>query len=178
MTLKLGDAPIDFKLPGVDGNEHSLSDFKDSEWLAVTFSCNHCPYVIGSEKEFVELQEEYGPKGFRIVAINPNDEVNYPQDSFDNMVQRAKEKGFNFPYLRDESQRVAAAYGATRTPEIFLFDKGRKLVFHGRISDNPKAPGEASRHDLKDALEEALTGKPISSPTSQPIGCTIKWKGS
>ncbi|MCY3413672.1 MAG: thioredoxin family protein [Candidatus Heimdallarchaeota archaeon] len=175
-NLKLGDKALDFKLKATDGNEYTLDDFEDAEFLAVMFSCNHCPYVIASEREFKELQDEYGPKGFQLVAINSNvGHADYPSDSYENMIKRVNEKEFNFPYLADDGQHISRAYGAIKTPEIFLFNRNRELVYWGRINDNPRELEKISRHDLKEALDELIDGKEVSQPETMPLGCTIKW---
>jgi peroxiredoxin len=176
MTLQIGDEIIDFNLKNVDGNNYSLKNFQNKELLAVIFSCNHCPYVIASEREMVQIQKDYADKKVQLIAINPNDEVNYPQDSYENMISRAKEKGFNFPYLRDETQEVAKAYGASRTPEFYIFNKERRLVYHGRLNENPKDTASVNIHDVRTALDEILSGKEVSTPQTQALGCSIKWK--
>jgi peroxiredoxin/membrane protein CcdC involved in cytochrome C biogenesis len=174
-TLKLGSKAPDFSLEGVDGKTYSLESFKDKEALIVIFSCNHCPYVKAYEDRIIKIQEDYAPR-VQVVAINSNDDVNYPEDSFEEMKKRAEEKKFNFPYLRDETQETAKAYGATHTPEIFLFDKNRELRFHGKIDDNWQDPSAVKQSYLRDALDELLAGKEISVPETFTIGCTIKWK--
>lgn len=174
--LKIGSPAPDFNLPGVDGKEYSLNSFKDKEALIVIFSCNHCPYVQAYEERIKQIQDDYRSKGAAVVAINSNEDVNYPEDSFENMKKRADEKKFNFPYLRDETQSFARAYDATHTPEIFLFDKERKLAFHGKIDDNWQEPERVQNHYLRNALDELLAGKDISVPETFTIGCTIKWK--
>lgn len=174
--LKLGSEAPDFNLIGVDDKEYSLSSFADKEALIIIFSCNHCPYVKAYEGRIKQIQEDYASKGVEIVAINSNDAVNYPEDSFEEMKKRTASENFNFVYLRDEDQSVAKAYDATHTPEIFLFDKERKLVFHGKIDDNWQEPKKVTNHYLRDALNELLEGKEISVPETFTIGCTIKWK--
>lgn len=174
--LVLGADPINFSLKGVDNKVHSFDDYTDKKFVAVMFSCNHCPYVVASEREFVEIQEKFGPDSFQLIAINSNSaNPDYPGDSFENMVKRAEEKNFNFPYLVDDDQSIAKKYGAGRTPEIFLFDEQRKLVYHGRINDNPKVHSDITRHDLQIALEELIAGKEVTMPTTPPIGCSIKY---
>lgn len=174
--LKIGSAAPDFTLPAVDGNNYSIYSFKDSAVLAVMFTCNHCPYVQAYEDRIIQLQNEYNERGLSVVAINSNDITNYPDDSFEHMIDRAKQKGFNFPYLRDEDQTAADAYGATHTPETFLFNKERKLVYHGKIDDNWQEPDKVKNNYLKNAIEETLRGKEVSIPETYSIGCTIKWK--
>ena len=176
MSLSIGSSAPDFSLPGVDGETWSLSSFAEKPVLVVIFSCNHCPYVVAYEERMTELQRDYAERGVQLVAINPNNEKSHPADSFDKMVQRAKDRAFNFPYLRDESQDVARAYGARFTPEIFAFDKDRKLAYHGRIDDNYDDPFDVRRHDLREALDEILAGKPVSIADTEPVGCTVKWK--
>ncbi len=176
MALKIGDSAPGFELPGVDGKNYSLKGLADKKALIVIFSCNHCPYVQAYEDRIMEVQKDYGAKGVQVVAINSNEDLNHPDDSFENMVKRAKEKKFNFLYLRDESQGAAKAYGATHTPHIFLFDGDRKLSYTGKIDDNWQEPGKVSRHYLREALDAVLAGAPIKESTTFAIGCTIKWK--
>ena len=176
MILELGAKAPDFSLPGVDGKTHSLASFQDAKALCVVFSCNHCPYVQAYEGRMNALQAKYGPQGFQLVAINANDSEGYPEDSFDNMKKRATEQGFQFPYLHDASQAVAKAYGAQRTPHIFLFDAARKLAYLGRIDDNYKDPSAVKSSELADAVEDILAGKPVRLAETFAVGCTIKWK--
>ena len=136
MTIALATEAPAFDLPGVDGRQHSLDDYADTPALAVVWSCNHCPYVQAWEGRMIELQREFGDRGFGLVAINSNDADAYPEDSFEAMQARAEEQGFNFDYLYDEDQSVLNAYGAERTPEVFLFDGDRRLVYHGAIDDS------------------------------------------
>ncbi len=175
-SLKIGDSAPDFNLPAVDGSNYSLFSFKENPVLVVIFSCNHCPYVQAYEDRIIDLQKNYKEKGVAVIAINSNDIANYPDDSFEHMADRAKKKGFNFPYLRDDDQTAAEAYGATHTPEIFLFNKERKLVYHGKIDDNWQEPEKVRNKYLKDAIDELLKEKEISIPETFSIGCTIKWK--
>jgi len=175
-NLKIGSTVPDFNLPGIDGKQYSLSSFHSRQALVVIFSCNHCPYVQAYENRIKQIQTDYNDKSISVVAINSNEDVNYPDDSFENMKKRASEQNFNFPYLRDEDQSVARAFDATHTPEIFLFNKERKLVFHGKIDDNWQEPGKVQNHYLRNAIDELLAGKDISVPETFTIGCTIKWK--
>ncbi|HSP86840.1 MAG TPA: thioredoxin family protein [Ignavibacteriaceae bacterium] len=175
-AIKIGSPAPDFNLPATDGKNYSLNSFKESTVLIIIFSCNHCPYVQAYEDRIIKLQEEYKDKSASIVAINSNDTANYPDDSFEHMVERAKQKNFNFPYLRDEEQITASAFGATHTPEVFLFNKERRLVYTGKIDDNWKEPEKVRNQYLKNAVEELLKGKEISVPETFSIGCTIKWK--
>ena len=175
-TLKIGSQAPHFNLVGVDGKNYSLKSFSDKKALIIIFSCNHCPYVQAYEGRIKQIQDDYRDRGVAVVAINSNEDVNYPDDSFENMKKRSGEQKFNFPYLRDEDQSVARAYDATHTPEIFLFDKNRKLAFHGKIDDNWQEPSKVQNHYLRNALDELLAGKDISVPETFTIGCTIKWK--
>ena len=175
-NLKIGSPAPDFDLPGVDGKKYSLNSFADKKALIVIFSCNHCPYVQAYEDRIKQIQSDYASKGVSVIAINSNEDKGYPEDSFENMKKRAAEQKFNFLYLRDEDQSVARAYDATHTPEIFLFDKERKLAFHGKIDDNWQEPNRVQNHYLRNAIDELLAGKEISVPETFTIGCTIKWK--
>ena len=175
-TLKPGSKLPDFNLPATDGKNYFPDSFADKKALIVIFSCNHCPYVQAYEERIKEIQDNYFSKGVAIVAINSNDVKDYPDDSFENMKKRAEQKNFNFPYLRDETQEVAKAFDASHTPEIFLFDKSRKLAFHGKIDDNWQEPEKAKSKYLREALDELLEGKEISVLETFTIGCTIKWK--
>jgi len=165
---------IDFSLPGVDGATHALAQY-DEPALAVVFSCNHCPYVQAWEGRLIALQREYGDRGFRLVAVSANDADRYPEDSFDAMRERARRQAYNFDYLYDESQETARAYGAMRTPEVFLFDRDRRLVYHGAVDDSRDEQAVSHRY-LRDAVEAVLAGREPEVAETQPVGCTIKWK--
>jgi peroxiredoxin len=175
-TLQIGSVIPDFSLPSIDGITYSLNSFKDKKALSIIFSCNHCPYVQAYENRIMAIQKDYANKGVAVVAINSNDAVKYPDDSFDEMKKRAELKKFNFIYLRDEQQFVASSFDATHTPEIFLFDKERKLVYHGKIDDNWQEEQKVKTQYLRNALNELLSGMEISVPETYSIGCTIKWK--
>lgn len=175
-TLPPGAPTPPFSLPGADGKTWSLDEFKDRLALVVVFTCNHCPYAIAWEGRLLDLARDFAPKGVGFVAINPNDEKQYPQDSMAEMVKRAKAKGYNFPYLRDESQTVARAYGAQVTPHIYLFDGARKLRYQGRVDDNHENPKLVKANDLRNALDALLSGKPIPAPETPAMGCSVKWK--
>ena len=175
-NLKIGDEAIPFKLLGVDGKEHSLDDYKSKNAVVVIFTCNHCPYARAWEDRIVQIQADYGIKGVQLVAINANDASKYPEDSFPKMKERAQEKSFNFPYLHDETQKVARTYGAERTPEIFLFGKNSVLRYHGAVDDNYDDPKAVKEHYLRKAIDLVLAGKPIAMEQTKPVGCTIKWK--
>lgn len=176
MAVTIGLKAKEFDLPGVDGKNHSLKELSEKKAVIVVFSCNHCPYVQAYEDRLIEIQKDYAAKEVQIVAINSNEEINHPEDSFENMQKRAKEKKFNFLYLRDASQQVARDYGATHTPYIFLFDEKRELRYTGKIDDNWQEPAKTKRRYLREALEAILSGKQISEAETHAIGCTIKWK--
>ncbi len=173
--LKIGSDIPNFNLQSVDGKGYDLNSFKDKKGLIIIFSCNHCPYVQAYEDRIKKIAEDYKDK-IGVVAINSNDDSQYPDDSFEEMGKRASIKKFNFPYLRDEDQSVAAAFDASHTPEIFLFNDERKLIYHGKIDDNWKEPEKVQSNYLRDTINEFLEGKEISVPETFSIGCTIKWK--
>jgi peroxiredoxin len=174
--LPLGTRLPDFDLPGTDGRNYSPASFADAELLVVVFTCNHCPYAIASEDRLIALQREFSTRGVRFVLISSNDAVRYPEDSFENMARRAREKDFPFPYLYDESQQVARTFDAVCTPDIFVFDRARALRYNGRIDDNWQQPGLVTRHDLRTALDDLLAGRAISIDPVPSMGCSIKWK--
>src|SRR5436309_10507893 len=176
-TLQLGARAPDFKLPATDGKTYRLSDFNDSKLLVVFFTCNHCPYVTGSDEVTRKTALKFIPQGVKFVGINSNSEHTYAEDSFEHMVERMKEHQFPWLYLRDESQDVARAYGALRTPHFYVFDKDRKLVYTGRGVDSPRDTSKMTINNLDQALTEFLAGKPISVPLTNPIGCNVKWEG-
>ena len=173
--LALGSSAIDFHLKGVDGKSYGLKDFADRKAVVVVFSCNHCPYVRDYEDRMVKLQHDYSQRGVTLVAVNSNDDHNYPEDSFEKMVQRSREKGFNFPYLRDETQDTAHKYGAICTPHVFAFDQHRTLKYKGRIDDNRNVM-QVRSSDLRNALDSMLAGQMPTVQETRPFGCSIKWK--
>jgi len=174
--LEIGQHAPDFTLPGVDGKDYSLSSFKDKKLVVVVFSCNHCPYVQAYEERLIGIQRHYGPKGVQLIAINANDAVGYPEDNLDCMVKRAKQRGYNFPYLRDETQRIARAYGAEYTPEAFVLNCRFAVRYIGRIDDNWQHPDKVRTHDLRNAIDAVLAHRKVENPITHAIGCTIKWK--
>jgi len=176
-TLNIGDAAPDFALPGTDGRTYSLADFASAKLLVIVFSCNHCPYVVGSEERMKAFHADYTPRGVALVAINSNEDQGHPADSFEHMVARAAERGFAFPYLRDQSQDVALDYGALRTPHYYVFDEHRKLAYTGRMDDNPRTPGKETTHELRDAIDALLAGRRPLVEVTNPIGCNVKWSG-
>jgi peroxiredoxin len=176
MSLKIGDPAPPFSLPGTDGRTCSLDGLSDKPVLVTVFSCNHCPYVQAYEDRLVAIQRDYAARGVQVIAVNSNDDVNYPEDSFEQMVARAKSRGFNFLYLRDASQAVARAYGATHTPQLFVFDRARTLRYTGKIDDNWQNPKAVTRQYLRDAIDALLNGRNPVEAQTHAIGCTIKWK--
>ena len=173
--VKIGDAAPAFNLPGVDGKNYSLVSFSDKKILVVIFTCNHCPYVQGWEDRFISIQKDYGASGVQVIGINSNETKNYPEDSFEKMVIRSREKKYNFVYLRDEDQKVARAFDAACTPEVYVFDEKRKLQYHGRVDDNYKDEKAVTSPDLRNALDDLLAGRPVKMAQTPAMGCSIKW---
>lgn len=176
-TLKIGNKAPEFSLPATDGKTYSLSDFNDTEILVIFFTCNHCPYVIGSDELTRQAADKYADKGVRFVAINSNSKNTYPSDSFDNMVRRMEQYKFPWVYLYDESQDIALKYGALRTPHFYIFNKNRELLYTGRGVDSPKFPDQLKVNDLDRVLYEITSGKEVSTKVTNPIGCNVKWEG-
>jgi thiol-disulfide isomerase/thioredoxin len=170
-------APNFEDLPGTDGKKYSLASFSDKPVLVVIFSCNNCPYVQAYEDRLISIQRDYAGKGVQLVAINSNDEGAYPEDSYPEMVKRAKEKGFNFAYLRDKDQSVVDSYGGICTPHVFAFDDKRVLRYRGRIDDS-KDPSQVKSPDLRNALDDITNGRDVRTPDTKPFGCSIKWAES
>lgn len=176
---KVGDNAIDFKLKNVDGKMVSLADYKKAKGFVVVFTCNHCPYAVAYQDRIIALDKKYKELGYPVIAINPNDAVSYPADSFENMVQRAQEKGFTFPYIYDETQQIAKTYGALKTPHVYVLQKeGKNLVvkYIGAIDDNSQDETAVKSTYLAYALDELLAGKPVTTAETKAIGCSIKWK--
>jgi peroxiredoxin len=176
-TLQLGEKAPDFSLPATDGNTYQLSDFADARALVIFFTCNHCPYVIGSDEVTRQTAEQFTPQGVTFVGINSNSKHTYREDDFAHMVARMQEHAFPWFYLYDESQTLARAYGALRTPHFFVFDNDRTLIYTGRAIDNPRDGSKMTVNDLERALTEHLAGKPVSVAQTNPIGCNVKWEG-
>src|SRR4030095_6485423 len=160
-----------------DRKSYSLAPFKDAPVLVVVFSCNHCPYVVGSEERMIKFYNDYKPKGVAMIAINSNETDQHPTARFEHMKTHAAEKKLPFPYVRDDSQEIARAYGGLRTPHYYVFDKDRKLRYTGRMDDNPRNPGRETTHELRDAVDALLAGKSPAVPLTNPLGCNVKWKG-
>ena len=175
-TLEIGSKAPAFRLPATDGKTYDINDFRE-DFLLVFFTCNHCPYVTGSDEITRASAERFAPQGVRFVGINSNSPNTYEEDDFPHMVERMKEHKFPWLYLHDESQEVALAYGALRTPHFFLFDRDRKLVYTGRGVDQPRDASRVTVNDLDRVLEELTSGRSVSVPVTNPIGCNVKWDG-
>ena len=176
-TIEIGNQAIDFNLPATDGKNYLLADFDSSKYLVVFFTCNHCPYVIGSDEVTRKTAEKYRNQGVRFVGINSNSENTYQEDDFDHMIKRMEEHQFPWIYLRDQSQEIAEKYGALRTPHFFIFNEVRKLVYTGRGVDSPRDASKITINDLDRTLDELTSGKQVSVPVTNPIGCNVKWEG-
>lgn len=176
-TLTIGDQAPDFDLVGTDVDYYSLDSFKDFDNLIIFFTCNHCPYVTGSDEVTRKTVEKFNNKQFKFIAINSNSKNTYEEDSFDNMVKRMDEFKFPWLYLYDETQKTAKDYGALKTPHFYVFNQERKLVYTGRGVDSPKDSSNIKVNDLDRVLSELVENKKISVPVTNPIGCNIKWDG-
>lgn len=176
-TLQPGEKAIDFNLPSTEGKNYTLGDFDQYKYLVIFFTCNHCPYVLGSDEVTRTTANKYRPEGVKFVGINSNSENTYPEDGFENMVKRMEQYKFPWLYLRDEEQTAARDYGALRTPHFFVFNEERKLVYTGRGVDSPRDVLRMTVNNLDHALEELTSGKPVSVQMTNPIGCNIKWEG-
>ncbi len=176
-TLALGSAAIDFRLPATDGATYALADFSDATVLVLFFTCNHCPYVIGSDEVTRATAEKHRPHGVRFVAINSNSKHAYADDDFPHMVARMREHAFPWIYLHDESQQIARAYGALRTPHFYVFDGERRLAYCGRGVDSPRDTSRMTINDLDHALTDIVAGRKPRVALTNPIGCNVKWDG-
>lgn len=175
----VGDMATDFKLKNVDGKVVSLANYKKAKGFIVVFTCNHCPFAQAYEQRIIDLHNEYAPKGYPVIAINPNDKDREPADSYENMVARAKDKKYPFVYLYDETQQIAKTYGATRTPHVYLLNKtkeGNKVAYIGAIDDNSEEASAVKEKYLANAINALIAGKPVELTNTKAIGCTIKWK--
>ena len=176
-TLQIGESAPDFRLPATDGKTYALADFASDLVLVIFFTCNHCPYVTGSDEATRKTVEKFTPRGVRFVGINSNSKNTYAEDDFPHMVERMRAEKFPWIYLHDATQEVARAYGALRTPHFYVFDKDRKLIYTGRAVDNPRRAEDSKVHDLDRALEEHLAGNAVTVALTNPIGCNVKWEG-
>lgn len=176
---KVGDTARDFNLKDVDGNMVSMSSHEDAEGFLVIFSCNTCPYVVAYEDRMIELHNQYAPKGYPVIAINPNDKNLSPGDSFEKMQERAKDKNFPFAYIYDESQEITNAYGATRTPEVFLLKRENDefvVKYIGAIDNNYREASEANEKYVEAAMDDVLNNRHVAQNNTKAVGCTIKFK--
>ncbi len=176
-TLSIGAAAPECELPATDGRTYRLADFSDAKVLVVFFTCNHCPFVVGSDEVTRQTAERFADQGVRFVGINSNSPNTYPEDSFEHMVERMRQHRFPWVYLHDRSQETARAYGALRTPHFFVFDADRKLIYTGRGVDSPRDTAKMTVNDLANALEDHLAGRAVRVPETNPIGCNVKWDG-
>ena len=176
-TLELGRKAPDFRLPATDGKVYNLDDFKKSKYIVAFFTCNHCPYVLGSDELTRKSANKYDSKGVQFIGINSNSENTHPEDSFENMVTRMEQMKFPWVYLYDKDQETALAYGALKTPHFYVFNENRELVYTGRGVDNPRDVSKMTVNDLDRVLTELTEGKEISVKLTNPIGCSIKWEG-
>lgn len=174
---KIGDVATDFSLKNVDGKNVSLKDIKNAKGYIVIFTCNHCPYAVAYEDRIIDLDKKYSKKGYPVVAINPNNPVKQPDDSFEKMQQRAKDKGFSFPYLLDEGQKIFPQYGATKTPHVYVLEKtkaGNVVRYIGAIDDNYEDAEAVEQKYVENAVDALLGGKEVPVKETKAIGCSIK----
>ena len=176
-TLQIGESAPDFEVPATDGGTYCLSDFEEARVLVVFFTCNHCPFVTGSDEVTRATVERFKDNGVAFIGINSNSENTHPTDDFDHMVERMNEHRFPWVYARDKSQDVARAYGALRTPHFYVFTQDRELVYTGRGVDNPRDTSKMQVNDLDRVLEEVLADRPLDRPMTNAIGCNVKWEG-
>ncbi len=176
-TLAIGSKAPNFSLPATDGNSYTLESFSDAKILVIFFSCNHCPYVTGSDEDTRRSAETFAPQGVRFVAINSNSKNTYAEDSFDHMVARMEKYTFPWIYLYDESQEIARIYGALRTPHFFVFDTSRTLVYCGQAVDNPRNAQLSKKFTLDLVLSDLVAKKQPRIQLTNPIGCNVKWNG-
>ena len=174
--LHIGDKAPDFKLMNVDGEAVSLADYKEANGFIVTFTCNHCPYAVMYEDRLIDLHNEFAPKGYPVIAINPNDPEVKPEDSFENMKVRAEEKNFPFPYLMDEGQKVFPKYGATKTPHVYVLDKDLVVQYIGAIDDNARDASAVEVRFVANAIAALEKGSKPDPAETKAIGCSIKSK--
>jgi len=174
---KPGDVVQDFRLKNVDGKMISMADFPEAKGFIISFTCNHCPYAVAYEDRIIDLDKKYKPMGYPVIAINPNDPAAEPRDSFDKMIERSNEKGFTFPYLFDEGQKVYPVWGATHTPHMYIVSRegnNLKVVYAGTIDNNWRDASSVTVNYIDNAIASLKEGKKIEQPTTRAIGCTIK----
>ena len=175
-TLQIGDKAPSFNLLSVEGKNYSIEDFSENV-LVIFFTCNHCPYVTGSDEHTRMVVNKFSPMGVKFVGINSNSKNTYAEDDYNGMVRRMNSNKFPWTYLYDETQEIALAYGALRTPHFYVFDKGRKLIYTGRSIDTPRNWPDHQTTELLDALKQHVNGEEIKVPVTNPIGCNVKWDG-
>lgn len=176
--VKVGDNAPGFSLKNVSGEMVDMTNYTSVKGMIVVFTCNHCPYAKAYEQRIIDLQTKYGSE-FPVVAINPNDAEEYPDDSYENMITRAKERGFNFPYLHDHFQEVAKAYGVSKTPQVYVLSKagkGFKVEYIGAIDDNYVSAKKAKKKYVEDAVDAIKNGVKVNPTTTAAVGCSVKWK--
>jgi len=176
---KPGDVAKDFRLKNIDGKFVTLADYSKSKGVIVVFTCNHCPYAKAYEDRIIELDKKFASQGFPVIAINPNDPTEYPEDSYENMQKRAKEKNYTFPYLVDQTQNVAKTYGATKTPHVYLLknDGGTyKVEYIGAIDDNSQDASGVKEKYLENAISQVMKNEKVTVNYTKALGCSIKWK--
>ena len=174
---EVGDMATDFRLKNIDDSFVSLADYGDAKGFIVVFTCNHCPYAVANEDRIIALDKKYKGNGYPVIAINPNNPASYPDDSFENMKVRAEEKGFTFPYLLDEGQKIFPQYGATKTPHIFVLQKtdaGNRVAYIGAVDDNVRDPEAVTKRYVEDAVDALLAGRTPEVTETKAIGCSIK----
>lgn len=172
---KIGDKATDFSLKNVNGEMISMDLFNDARGFMIIFTCNSCPYSVAYEDRIIALHEKYAKKGVPVIAINPNDDTKSPKDSYEKMIQRAEKKGFPFPYVYDDTQKITKAYGATNTPHVYVLDADRTVKYIGAIDNNTKSADEADKKYVEDAVDAVLGGQEVPEKKTKAIGCTIKW---
>jgi glutathione peroxidase-family protein len=178
-AYSIGDVVSDFKLKNVDGKTVSLANYASAKGFIVVFTCLHCPFSNSYEDRIIALDKKFAAQGFPVIAINPNDPEAYEEDSFANMQARAKQKGYTYPFLQDDTQAISKAFGASRTPHIFILKKennGNVVQYIGAIDDNAQDPSGVSKRYVEDAVNNILGGKPVVTTTTKAVGCAIKWK--
>ncbi len=176
---EVGDVAADFKLKNVDGKMISLADFKEAKGFIIIFDCNTCPVSKAYNSRIMALNKKYAPLGFPVVAINPNSPEVVAEESYEEMVKLAKKKGYDFPYLYDESQQVVKTFGATNTPHVFILHKNNnelKVAYIGAIDDSSRGGADVSKKYVENAVDQLLSGKPVETTKTKAIGCSVKWK--
>lgn len=174
----VGDTARDFKLKNVDGKMYSLAGMENAKGYIVVFTCNHCPFALAYQDRIIALDKKYASLGYPVIAINSNDKDVSPSDSYENMQKRSKEKQYTFPYLYDETQEIARAYGATNTPHVFLLDQARTVRYIGAIDDNSEDAGAVKEKYLENAIEALRKGNDVAVKQTKALGCSIKWRKS